>query len=411
MPATSSPTVVLAAFNAPDDLDRCLRSLARWPSVPVVVVDDASTDPRVPGLLGAFAAARGNARIVSMPANGGFIAAANRAAREVPERSDLLLLNADTEVTTPALGEMLGALERRQDAAIVCPMSNNATFLSVPRYQQQGPLPDGIDAERFAALLAECARSETDRDLPTAVGFCMLVRASAWRTLGPLDRAYGRGYGEDDDLAQRARAAGHAVVCAPRAFVFHRGHASFGKSAELDRQRLANGRLLASRWPGYAADVAAFCRANPLRALHERLWHALLSFPERREAHILHVVSEWPRSGGVRERVMGLARATRSFANHTVLVPIEDRGALVDAIDGEVEPGIRSVGLPRAAERFARFLACSPAGLVHFHGPEWRSSGAPELARASGRAILVTGVAEDPAQCILLYREARIVQT
>ena len=360
----AATTIVVPVFNGADAVSRCLASLSAWPDVPVVVVDDASTDPAIRPMLEAFRAGRGAVTLIHAPVNSGFIATANAGA-EAAGDSDLLFLNADTEVTRGALEELAGAMDA-PEAMVACPLSNNATFLSVPRYQQEAPLPDGMGAEDMAAVLAECARGADPVDLPTAVGFCMRVRRDAWRRFGPFDAAYGRGYAEDDDFAQRVRAAGGRIACAPRAFVYHRGHASFGKDDRLAAQRRANGALLASRWPDYLPEMARYCRDNPLRPLHERVWDRVLSWPERRREHILHVVPEWPGREG--DAILREARATRATRNHTIVVPTPDRGAWVDAIDGPSEPGIRWVGLVNAAERLERFISASPATDVRYYG-------------------------------------------
>lgn len=359
-------------------------------------------------MLAAFAAGRAGARVISSAANRGYVASVNIGAAAAPPDADLLFLNSDTEVTAGALEEMRAALGRRPDAAVCCPLSNNATLLSVPRYQQSNDLPPGWDAEDMARLVRESAEGFEVLDIPTPVGFCMWVRREAWRSFGPFDEAYGAGYGEEDDFAQKAQASGAAIVCAPRAFVYHRGGASFGDSPALRKRKAANGQLLLSRWPHYAERTRAFCQANPLRPFHERLWNTLLSAPERRDVHVMHVADRWEAAGGAfRERLLRLCRATRDFANHTVVVPMPDRGAWLDAIDHEYEAGIRVVGLIDLEDRFARFLAASPATLVHFHGRGvWERIGAVDAARAAGRAVLVTDEAPQPADLAAIYRNA-----
>ena len=401
-----SPVIVLPVHNGAADVARCLASLARWPDVPVVIVDDASTDARIAPLLAAFAASRAQVRILALPANRGFVAASNAGARAADANADLLFLNSDTEVTTGALDEMRAALERRPGAMVCCPLSTHATFLSLPRYQQPNDLPAAWDAEEMALHVRECAGDLAALDIPTPVGFCMWVRREAWIQSGPFDEAYGLGYGEEDDFGQRVQARGGAIVCAPRAFVYHRGGASFGDTPEVAERKRVNAKLLASRWPHYVERTRAFCQANPLRPLQEKLWDALLSAPERRALHVMHVVARWePPGGALREGILALCRATRGMANHTVLVPMPDRGAWLDAIDHEFEPGIRVVGLIDLERRFARFLAASPAGVVHFHGHGvWEPTGVVESARAAGRRILVTGESPVAEECAALYK-------
>jgi GT2 family glycosyltransferase len=384
MPAT----VIVPVHDGVADLERCLASLARHrPPGGVVALDDASGDARVAPLLAAFGASVPGTRLERASTNGGFIAACNAAAALVPPGNDLLFLNADTVVTSGALEEMAWVLDRT-GAAICCPMSSNATFLSAPRYQQPNVLPAGWTAEEMAMAVREAAGEDFAVPIPTPVGFCMLVRRDAWDRWGPFDTAYGMGYGEEDELGQRVQAGGGRIVAAMRAYVWHRGGASFGDSAATRERRRVNGQLLLSRWPAYPETVRAFAQANPFRPMLERLWHRLLSAPERREHHVLHLAPRWETQGPLRDRVLGMARAARGSANHTILVPVPDRGAWVDAIDAETEPGIRVVGLVDLPARFPRFLAASVATHVHVHAAqEWDIAPLVAAAGAAGRTV------------------------
>ena len=401
-------TIIVPVFNGAAALGRCLEALARCcPShAQIFLHDDASTDPAVAPLLAAFAASVPTARVVAADSNGVFIRSCNNAAAASPGGSDLLFLNADTEPTAGAIEEMLAVLEAT-GAAVCCPMSNNATFLSVPRYQQANDLPDGWGAEDMASFVRQAAGDERAIPIPTPVGFCMLVRRAAWDAWGPFDAAYGKGYGEEDEFGQRVQASGGLIVAATHAYVWHRGGASFGTSEATRERRRANGELLVSRWPAYPVRMHSFCRANPFRPMLERLWDALLSAPGRRARHIVHVVPRWERAGSLRDRVLGLARATREFANHTIVVPTPDRGAWLDAIDFEVEAGARVTGLIDLPARFGRFLSATPATHVHLHrSTEWTTDSIQSDVRDAGRPLLVSA-GDQPAieACGRWYRE------
>lgn len=400
-------SLIVPVFNGAAELRRCLDSLGRAAprDAGIVLLDDASTDPAVAPMLSAFASSRPLARVISVPANGGYVASCNRAAASTNAPSDLLFLNSDTEITTGSIDEMRAALEE-SGAAVCCPMSNNATFLSVPRYQQSNELPRGWTAEDMAEQVRVAAGDDRIVEIPTPVGFCMLVRRSAWDAWGPFDSAYGWGYGEEDDFGQRAQAAGARLVAATRSFVWHRGGASFGVSDPVRERRRANGQLLLSRWPEYAHRVRAFCQANPFRPMLERLWDALLPAPGRRDRHVVHLVPRWELAGALRDRVLGISRATSDIANHTILVPTPDRGAWLDAIDFEVDAGARVVGLIDFQRRLPAFLGVSPASHVHIHAStEWDTSAFADVARAGGRSVLVSPSGNlDVIECGKWYR-------
>jgi GT2 family glycosyltransferase len=310
-------------FNGAEALGECLASLARWrpEASDIVLVDDASTDERIAPMLSAFAAAHACVTVLAMPANQGFVRAANRGA-QVHAQSDVLFLNSDTVVTEGWLEAMRAALEGDPAVAICCPLSNNASLLSVPRFQQENELPEGLDADAMARLVRESAGEPAQLELPTCVGFCMLVRREAWERWGPFDEAFGAGYGEEDDLAQRVRRDGGRISCASNAFVFHRGGTSFGTSQALLARRRVNAAMLLARWPEYSDRVRAFCESNPLRPRLERLWDALMTRAQGFERHVLHVVHRWDETGGIQYHVRDLARATHPVARHTVVVPV-----------------------------------------------------------------------------------------
>lgn len=399
--------IVVPVYNGAEDLERCLASLARWRPAgsSILLVDDASTDASIAPRLDAFQRAQPDVRVLRSTANLGFIASANLGAEAAPEGHDLVFLNTDTEVTEGWAQELALALDQHAGAAVACPLSNNATILSVPGFQQENGLPFDWDANRMARLVRACAGDLRSIPIPTPVGFCMLVRREAWQRWGPFDEAFGRGYGEEDDFGQKVQAEGSAVICAPRSFVYHKGAASFGASPQLAEQRRVNGALLLSRWPEYNERTRAWCQSNPLRPLHERIWQALLAPPGSNPVHILHVVKHWQLDGSLRSNLLDIIEATRDFAVHTIAVPTPDRGAWLDAIDFEFERGMRVVGLIDLEKRFPTFLAASPAHLVHFHGgPDWLPAEVIERARGERPVLVTPDEPADPARCAQMYR-------
>ena len=262
------PTVIVPVHNALDALDACLASLDRTlpAGSPVLVADDASTDPRLAPMLAGWAARTPLAAlVVRRAANLGFPGNCNLAFAETGD-ADVVLLNSDT-VTTPGWLQRLaecGAADPR--IATATPWSNNAEICSFPRFCEDNPAPEHPDfvAEAAAGMPREYP------DLPTAVGFCMLVRRAALRALGGFDAAtFGAGYGEENDFCLRAAAMGWRNVLCPTAYVVHHGGASFAPlGLQPNGDNLA--RLLA-RWPGYHERVARFILDDPLRPLRERL--------------------------------------------------------------------------------------------------------------------------------------------
>lgn len=268
--------VIVPVYNAPLALARCLESLQTRLSAGagVLLVDDASTDPAVAGLLQAFAdTAPVPVRILRQPVNRGFVASANRGM--AASTRDVVLLNSDTVVTRGWLERLAACLASDTRIATATPWSNNAEICSLPEFCRSNPEP--ADPERFARAARE-AGPPCYPELPTAVGFCMAIRRAALEAIGDFDQAtFGRGYGEENDFCLRASGHGWRHVLCDDAYVVHQGGASFAATGERPGGE-ALARLLA-RYPDYNARIADFIARDPLGPHRERVL-ARLAEPE-----------------------------------------------------------------------------------------------------------------------------------
>lgn len=259
--------IVIPVYNAAALLGACLKALdACTPaSSRVLIIDDASPDPAIAPLLQDWAVQSALAvRVITNPSNLGFVGTVNRAFRET--QGDALLLNADTEVTPGWLDRMRAALASAPDVATVTPFSNNAEICSWPQFCRKQPPPD--DKNAIAAAFAQSTPSYPA--LPTAVGFCMLIRRQALEQLGDFDHAtFGRGYGEENDFCMRASAHGWRHVLADDAYVVHAGGGSFSPLGLAPGGE--NMQRLLARYPDYGRRVAEFIAADPLAEARERV--------------------------------------------------------------------------------------------------------------------------------------------
>jgi O-antigen biosynthesis protein len=253
---------------------RCVESVLRHgaPARRIVLADDASTDRDLVRELQRFAALDARVELLRSDRNLGFVATCNRAIRSAPE-CDVLLLNSDTVVTRGFLDRLRDCACDTPDTGIVCPLSNNATILSVPKFCEENPIPPGHTVDTFAELIAK-ASPKLRPDIVTAVGFCMYVRRAVFDRVGVFDEAnFGRGYGEENDLCERALAAGFRIRLADDAFVYHEGGASFGTETTALKQ--ANGATMERLHPTYLDRVGEFVRSNPLAPIHAAIEEAL----------------------------------------------------------------------------------------------------------------------------------------
>lgn len=263
-------TLVLPVYNAFDLLPRVLQRVLDNTDLPwrLIVIEDCSSDEQVRPWLTQWVAEQeaqtpGRIELILNESNKGFIGSVNTALRRAIEIGNhVVLLNSDAFVPPAWASRLLRPMQMHDDVASVTPMSNDAEIFSVPSICQRTPLTQGqcdvIDATAQAfhpeATLSIC---------PTGVGFCMALSIDYLRKVPELDTVFGRGYGEEVDWCQKARALGGRHLGLPGLFVEHRGGESFGSAEKLKLVAQNNDRI-AQRYPDYDAEVQQFIAADPL---------------------------------------------------------------------------------------------------------------------------------------------------
>ena len=314
--------VVVPVYNAPDDVRTCVASVLAHlrPDVRVVLIDDASPDPRIAPLFEELAQqAHPQVVLLRNDTNLGFTGTANRGMQL--SRADVILLNSDTIVSAGWLDAMMHCAATDPRIGTITPFSNNAEILSFPRFCENNPWPAGADPGPLNASFAAAA-VPVYPDLPTGVGFCLYLRRALLDEIGYFDaEAFGAGYGEENDLCMRAAKAGWRNVLADNAFVVHTGERSFaGKKAEVAQRNMA---ALLARHPHYMDIVREFIAADPLRAIRElaQLRIDIDAAPARGVLHIVH-----HHGGGTESHVRALVRGSQGSPwRHYIAIAVEDR--------------------------------------------------------------------------------------
>jgi N-acetylglucosaminyl-diphospho-decaprenol L-rhamnosyltransferase len=209
-------SIVIVAFNAREDLARCLASLHDAPphaTHDIVVVDNASTD-------GSADTARDypSVQVIDAGANLGFSRANNIGIRA--SRGDLiLLLNSDTVVPPGAVDRLIDEIARHPDVAVVGPRlidgSGRAELSFGPMI---GPLNELRQQWRARGDVEARTRR---RQFPDWVsGACLLVRRIDAEAVGLLDERYFM-YTEDVDFCAAIRARGRLILFAPEVQIVH----------------------------------------------------------------------------------------------------------------------------------------------------------------------------------------------
>ncbi len=341
--------VVIPVYRGLRHTRRCIESVLESPQVTlleVVAVDDATPEPAIAAYLDELAAA-GRVTVIRNDENLGFVRSVNRAMSLHPDR-DVVLLNSDTEVANDWLDRLHASAYRQSDVGTVTPFSNNATICSYPFDGWTGGVPGGLGLAALDRMFA-AANAGGTVNLPTAVGFCMLIRRDCLAALGLFDAdRFGRGYGEENDFCMRAGRAGWRHVLAADVFVFHEGSVSFAeeRGALLSA---ATDALLAVH-PDYLERVRDFIIADPARELRsavdgERVAHDVAEarhvLAERREKEArLHarlwetdaVAVQNGKLAAERDELIG--RLNEGLAHATALV--HERDAKIAALEEEI---------------------------------------------------------------------------
>jgi GT2 family glycosyltransferase len=254
--------VIIPAYRGFAQTQRCIRSVIAAKVATaheVVVIDDASPEPRLTGWLIGIAAG-GRLALRSHAQNVGFVATVNEGMRLHPER-DVVLLNSDTEVADGWLDRIAACAARDPRTGTVTPFSNNGSIASYPLFAQANRLPEGADVATLDALFAR-VNAGCSVDMLTAVGFCMFISRRCLDQVGDFDaEAFGRGYGEEVDFCMRASRAGWSHRLAADTFVYHEGEVSFGGGAQEIRDKAQ--KIIDTRYPEFQPRLAEYLARDP----------------------------------------------------------------------------------------------------------------------------------------------------
>ncbi|MBI2424923.1 MAG: glycosyltransferase [Candidatus Hydrogenedentes bacterium] len=211
-------TIIIPAFNQLEYCRQCVSSILAYTTAPykLVLVDNGSTDG-----VGVYFDSVPGAVVVHAERNLGFAAGVNLGLAH--REGHALLLNSDTIVSPGWLEGLIAPLDEDPGIGAVGPMSNYVSGVQL--------LP-GLDfkhIDEIHAYAAQCAEAHAGQRLEVnrLVGFCLLIRDTVADAVGDLDGQYGIGNYEDDDYCMRVQRAGHRLVVARDAFVFHYGSRTF----------------------------------------------------------------------------------------------------------------------------------------------------------------------------------------
>jgi GT2 family glycosyltransferase len=222
-------SVVVVAWNARDEVLRCLASLAEAIRLPyeAIVVDDGSAD----GTVAAVQAQFPEVRPVAKPANQGLVAGRNDALPLVRGRY-VLMLDSDTEVRSGAVETLAGVLDQRPEIGLVGPKLVGPAgelqlscrrypplmipFMRRGLYARLNPDP----AAHHRHLMKDYDHA-AERPVVWVSGAAQMWRAELPARIGRYDVRVSSYGGEDLDWCLRVWEAGLEVRYVPQAEIVH----------------------------------------------------------------------------------------------------------------------------------------------------------------------------------------------
>lgn len=237
--------IVICVKDALEDVQRCLESVLAAQGAArrnIVIVDDGSSPP-TRDYLAELCSGRSDAVLLRNETARGYTRAANQGlARSTSEF--VILLNSDTVVSDWWAEKLADALASTPGAGLVGPLSNAASWQSLPSIDQGemgqtaiNPLPPGRSPGELDRLCEEWTGAELFPLVPLIHGFCFGISRRVIDRIGYFDdRSFPNAYGEENDYCFRAIDAGFDAVVATSTYVFHAKTRSY---TDADRRTLA----------------------------------------------------------------------------------------------------------------------------------------------------------------------------
>ncbi len=256
-------TIIIPVYRDVVVTEICIKSVLRNcnPATDrVIIINDASPDVAMGAMLHGFTC-HSHVAVVTNESNQGFVKSVNYGL-SICAGGDVVIMNSDARLFPGALDRLVMVANGSPEVGTVTPLSNNATIFSYPDPSDPCSELDDVSWEELARV-AMAENADMHVDVPTAHGFCMLIRRVVLDLLPNFDEVFGHGYGEENEFCLRAADLGFRHVAAAGVLVEHVGSVSFGESRS---ERVDNNlRTLSAMFPEYISTVRDFEHHEELR--------------------------------------------------------------------------------------------------------------------------------------------------
>lgn len=311
--------IIIPIYNAYDCVRACLDSIIENTDLNtyrVICINDKSSDERIESLLEEYTKKYKSIIKLNNEENKGFVGTVNKGMKF--SKSDVLLLNSDTEVTPGWIDRIVETAYSEKGIGTVTPLSNNATLVSAPVGLQRNELPSNMSLNEYGNLVEKSAYNE-NIILPTAHGFCMFIKREVLNNVGYFDEeTFGKGYGEETDFSFRCLDYGYKHVLCDSVIIYHKEKQSFSEQ----RQELVaeHEKIIIDRYPTYQNRVHIWCQNFPMLHTCKNIEYNVNLYNRK---NILILIHDWTNIlnnvGGTTLHVRDIIYKLRKYYNFHVL--------------------------------------------------------------------------------------------
>lgn len=271
--------IVVPVYNAGNFAMRCLESILNTTcKTPyrLIIVNDGSNE-KTTNLLREFSKKKTDIELLEHENNSGYTRAVNTGLK-FSTAPFVILLNSDTEVTNYWLDDLLFCFTNNDQLGIAGPLSNAASWQSVPKlFDQSGQfcinnLPNGLSLSEMAKLVKETSICHYP-EVSFINGFCFMIHRAVIDAIGYMDEeAFPFGYGEENDYCLRATQAGFKLAIVDNVYIYHAKSKSFGHDKRIKLSKAGSDNLKNKYGKQYFEQEAEKMRnIPPLDAFRHKL--------------------------------------------------------------------------------------------------------------------------------------------
>jgi GT2 family glycosyltransferase/glycosyltransferase involved in cell wall biosynthesis len=259
--------IIVCVHNALEDIKICLESIKKYTTEPysLIIVDDGSDNPTKTFLENS----RNNFtdyQLIRNEGAKGYTFAANMGMK-ASDAPYLILLNSDTIVSPEWIDRLYRAITLEDNIGIIGPLSNTASWQSVPELSTNGdwslnPLPFNLTAEKMSKLVTKYSGCVLP-DVPLLNGFCLMIKKAVIDQIGFFDEDnFGQGYGEEDDFTIRAEKNGWKKVIADDVYIYHSQSKSYSNEKRYRLSKISGENLQKKHGIDFIQSSVSFMNPN-----------------------------------------------------------------------------------------------------------------------------------------------------